>query len=72
MRPSPRTLFPLLAAMLVVACASIGNPDGGRYDEEPPVVVSCMPADKAVGVTKKKVSILFDEYVKLENATRRW
>ncbi|MGM9675651.1 MAG: Ig-like domain-containing protein [Bacteroidaceae bacterium] len=71
MRPSPRTLFPLLAAMLAVACASIGNPDGGRYDEEPPVVVSCMPADKAVGVTKKKVSILFNEYVKLESANEK-
>lgn len=64
----PRTLYPLALALMLAACASIGNPDGGRYDEEPPVVVSCSPADKATGVDKKKISILFNEFVKLENA----
>ena len=71
MKTSSRFLIALWASLLAVACASIGNPDGGRYDEEPPVVVSCMPADRAVGVTKKKVSILFNEYVKLESANEK-
>lgn len=67
MRPS--RILPFLPLVLfAAACASIGNPDGGRYDEEPPVVVSCSPADKATGVDKKKISILFNEFIKLENA----
>lgn len=44
-------------------------PDGGWYDEDPPKVISANPADKAVNVKQNKVSIYFDEYIKVENAT---
>ena len=33
--------------LLLAACASIGTPDGGRYDEEPPYVVKSRPQDRA-------------------------
>lgn len=64
-------LLCLLALLLTAACASIGNPDGGRFDETPPRVVGSSPADGAVNVSKRKVQILFDEYVKLEKASEK-
>lgn len=64
-------LLCLLALILTAACASIGNPDGGRFDETPPRVVGSSPADGAVNVSKKKVQILFDEYIKLEKASEK-
>lgn len=57
--------------LILAACASIGNPDGGRYDETPPKVLACYPADKSTMNDKKKISILFDEYIKLENASEK-
>ncbi len=64
-------LLCLLAMLLTAACASIGSPDGGRFDETPPRVVGSSPADGAVNVSKRKVQILFDEYVKLEKASEK-
>lgn len=64
-------LLCLLALLLTAACASIGNPDGGRFDETPPRVVGSSPADGAVNVSKRKVQILFDEYIKLEKASEK-
>lgn len=64
-------LLCLLALILTAACASIGNPDGGRFDETPPRVVGSSPADGAVNVSKRKVQILFDEYIKLEKASEK-
>ena len=64
-------LLCLLALLITAACASIGSPDGGRFDETPPRVVGSSPADGAVNVSKRKVQILFDEYIKLEKASEK-
>ena len=64
-------LLCLLALLVTAACASIGSPDGGRFDETPPRVVGSSPADGAVNVRKRKVQILFDEYIKLEKANEK-
>ena len=66
-----RYLTVTLFVLLLAACASIGNPDGGRYDETPPKVLVSYPADKATNSDKKKISIAFDEYIKLENASEK-
>ncbi|MBQ0049458.1 MAG: Ig-like domain-containing protein [Bacteroidales bacterium] len=66
----PHIVF-LLTALLFAACASIGSPDGGRYDEEPPVVVNSMPLNRAVMSNRKKITIYFDEYIKLENPSEK-
>ncbi len=55
----------------VVSCARMGQPDGGWYDETPPQVVSASPKDGSTGVKTRKVSILFSEYVKIDNATEK-
>ena len=54
---------------LMFGCASLGTPDGGPYDETPPKVVQCTPDNKAINSSKKKINILFDEYIKMENAS---
>ena len=65
------TFFHFLIATIVAGCARMGQPDGGWYDDDPPKVVSCTPADQSVNVTTKKITILFDEYIKLTDATNK-
>ena len=59
------------AALLVVACASIGSPDGGPYDETPPVFLGSTPEPFALGVKDKRVTLKFDEFVKIEKAAEK-
>ena len=59
----------LFTLALVAACARMGNPDGGWYDETPPRVVGASPTEKATGVKTRKKHIRFNEFIKIENAT---
>lgn len=61
----------LMAAFLLGACARMGQPDGGWYDETPPKILGATPADKGTDVKSRKVSILFDEFIQIENATEK-
>lgn len=62
----------LLMLMIVVySCASMGNPDGGPYDEEPPKFVRSTPKPFAINSKEKKVTIEFDEFIKLEKAAEK-
>ena len=60
----------LLAVLLLVvtACASMGTPDGGPYDEEPPVLMEARPLIGATNVKSGKITLEFDENVRLVNA----
>jgi len=49
----------------------MGQPDGGWYDDDPPRIIGSTPADGATGVTTKKITIQFDEYIKMTNATEK-
>lgn len=62
--------FTLSSLLLAVGCARIGSPDGGWYDDDPPRVVSATPADQSTNVTTQKITILFDEFIKLEDPTQ--
>lgn len=64
-------IFAGLALLLMAACASIGSPDGGIYDEIPPKVIACSPADRSTGIVGKKMQIRFNEFIKLENANEK-
>ena len=57
--------------MLLVGCAKMGQPDGGWYDEDPPKILGSSPADKSVNVNSRKVTIFFDEYIKLDNPSEK-
>ncbi|MDL2208009.1 Ig-like domain-containing protein [Parabacteroides sp. OttesenSCG-928-O15] len=56
----------VLLLILIYSCASIGSPNGGPYDEEPPKYVSSTPAPNQTNFKGKKIEILFDELVQLE------
>ena len=51
----------------IVSCAKMGQPDGGWFDETPPRILATHPSDKSVNVSSKRITILFDEYIKLDN-----
>ncbi len=57
-----------LAAVLMAACASMGTPDGGPYDEEPPFLVASTPTMGGLGSSTQKITLEFNENIKLENA----
>ena len=63
-------LFAISFLLLAVGCARMGSPDGGWYDDDPPRVIGCSPEDKATNVTSKKITIYFDEFIKLADATQ--
>ena len=62
-----------VAALLLMlsACARMGNPDGGWFDEQPPRVVGSMPKEQSIGIGNKKITIFFDEYIKLDNPSEK-
>ncbi|MBO5698774.1 MAG: Ig-like domain-containing protein [Bacteroidaceae bacterium] len=66
----PFILFAI--AFLIIACANPGaGPDGGPFDEEPPVIVKMHPQLGSLNTVSKKVQIVFNENIKVENATEK-
>lgn len=65
--------FPLLILLAIVAysCASIGTPDGGPYDEDPPKFVGSTPSLRSTNNKKTKIELMFDEFIKLEKASEK-
>lgn len=54
------------------SCANPGSgPDGGPYDETPPRIVSMTPTLGGTEEKSKKVTITFDEAIKVENAQEK-
>jgi len=54
-----------------VSCANIGSPDGGLYDEDPPRITHTSPAYGATNASPKKITLEFNENIKLESAAER-
>ena len=50
MRINNKWILMCLLVAMVVSCARMGQPDGGWYDDTPPVVVHSDPADKGIRV----------------------
>lgn len=61
----------LLSVAGLLGCASTGSPGGGLYDETPPVLMRSEPGEGAVRVTKQKITMRFDENIKLDNANEK-
>jgi len=66
-----KLVYIAVVALTIISCARMAQPDGGWYDDDPPKVVGASPEDKSTNVKSKKVTILFDEYIKLEDATNK-
>jgi uncharacterized protein (DUF2141 family) len=56
-----------LLSWIVFACANIGNPNGGPYDEDPPKFVSSKPAMNQLNFKGKKIEVSFDEFISIDN-----
>ena len=52
--------------ILTYSCASIGNPNGGPYDESPPKYVTSIPLPNQTNYKGQKIEILFDELIQLD------
>ena len=61
----------LLAAGILYSCASVGRIEGGPIDEDPPVFVRSTPQPGGLNYDRRRVTIEFDEYIKLENASEK-
>ena len=57
--------------LLLSSCARIGSPDGGWYDDTPPRVTGSTPSDMGTDVKSKRVTINFNEFVKIEDAQNK-
>lgn len=72
MKFSSLHILPLCVIIFILyACASTGTPDGGPYDETPPKFVRSTPEPNAINNQRKKISIEFDEFIKIENAAEK-
>lgn len=66
-----RWLLAVIAALAVAACASIGRPEGGPRDEEPPVYVRSNPRPGQTGVTATRITVDFNENIALDDAMNK-
>ena len=57
--------------LLIAGCARMGSPDGGWYDDMPPLVIGASPADGGTDVKARRISIYFNEFIKLEDAQNK-
>ncbi len=60
-----------IAIVTLTGCARMGQPDGGWFDETPPHVVETSPKDQSTNVNQRTITILFDEFIKLDNPTEK-
>ena len=61
----------LLSFAGLLGCASIGSPGVGLYDETPPALVRSEPAEAATSVNRQKITMRFNENIKLDNANEK-
>ena len=57
--------------MAVAACASIGRPEGGARDVEPPEYVKSNPSPGALNFDKNHIEIYFNENIKLDDPSNK-
>ena len=55
--------FYILILFLLFSCAKMGVITGGEKDTIPPVLINSIPDQKAINVSTKEFSFLFDEVI---------
>ena len=61
----------LFLLICLTSCARMGTPDGGWFDDTPPRVVGSSPSDRGTDVTSRRITINFNEYIKIEDAQNK-
>jgi uncharacterized protein (DUF2141 family) len=64
-------LYTLILVCALYACASIGSPEGGVWDDTPPRFVRGNPAPNSTRFDKHKVELYFDEYISIEKPSEK-
>ena len=57
----------LMITEMLLSCAQIVAPTGGKKDTLSPVIVKIIPANQSKNFNGKQIDILFDEYVSVDN-----
>lgn len=71
LRSSWLNYWPLLAVVLLAACAQVVAPSGGPKDVDPPKVIGLEPENFTTEMSTKTIRIDFDEFIQLsEPATK--
>lgn len=58
-------------SLTIYGCASVGRPQGGPYDEKPPMYVKSNPLPNQTKIKPTKIELVFDENIKLEKPTEK-
>lgn len=66
-----RLLLAGVVAAVFAACASMGRPEGGPRDEQPPVFVNSKPAVGTLNYKENKITVEFDENVQIDDPTNK-
>ena len=64
-------LMAVAVGALLVACASIGSPEGGPRDYTPPQVVKTSPSAGSLNFKGNKIEITFDEIINLKDQQKK-
>ena len=64
-------LMAVAVGALLVACASIGSPEGGPRDYTPPQVVKTSPSAGSLNFKGNKIEITFDEIINLRDQQKK-
>lgn len=62
-------LAALIVSFITSSCANIVPPSGGDRDSLPPRLIIANPKDSATNVKAKNITLTFDEFVELDNAS---
>lgn len=57
----------LMIAEILLSCAQIVAPTGGKKDTLAPIIVKIIPANQSKNFNGKQIDILFNEYVSVDN-----
>ena len=60
-----------LIAGLLYSCASIGRPEGGPRDVDPPVFTNSSPSPNTTNYTKSNIELQFNEYIVLKDQSTK-
>lgn len=72
MKPFLRKLLgAVVIGVALYSCASVGRIEGGPIDETPPHFIAGNPAPGALHTKKNKISIEFDEFIKLDKPNEK-
>lgn len=65
-----RLLIYAITFLFFASCAKQSTPTGGPRDEDPPVLIESNPPTQSLNSKPKEITLTFDEYIKLENASK--